>query len=65
VHFYRTMRLFHDKHFKQQTFFLVNWLIYAGIELLGAWALLRDRLRPTERRGVASAVPVGGGDLRR
>ena len=62
VHFYRTMRLFHDKHFKQQTFFLVNWLIYAAIGLLGAWALLRDRLRPTERRGVASAVPVGGGD---
>ncbi len=24
-HFYRTMRLFHDKHFKQRTFFLVNW----------------------------------------
>jgi GT2 family glycosyltransferase len=62
VHFYRTMRLFHDKHFKQQTFFLVNWLIYAAIELMGAWALLRDRLRPTERRGVASAVPVSGGD---
>jgi hypothetical protein len=62
AHFYRTMRLFHDKHFKQQTFFLVNWLIYAAIGLLGAWALLRDRLRPTGRRGVASAVPVGGGD---
>jgi GT2 family glycosyltransferase len=62
VHFYRTMRLFHDKHYKQQTFFLVNWLIYAAIELLGAWALLRDRLRPTERRGVASAVPLSGGD---
>jgi N-acetylglucosaminyl-diphospho-decaprenol L-rhamnosyltransferase len=62
VQFYRTMRLFHDKHFRQQTFFLVNWLIYAAIELLGAWALLRDRLRPTERRGVASAVPLSGGD---
>ncbi len=62
VHFYRTMRLFHDKHFRQQTFFLANWLIYAAIGLLGAWALLRDRLRPTERRGVASAVPISGGD---
>ena len=28
--FYETMRLFHDKHFKDQTFFLVNWLIYAA-----------------------------------
>jgi len=57
--FYETMRLFHDKHFKQQTFFLVNWLIYAGIGLLGAWAGLRDRLRPEEQRGVASALPIG------
>lgn len=65
VHFYRTMRLFHDKHFRQQTFFLVNWLIYAAIELLGTWARVRDRLRPTERRGVASAVPVSGGDSER
>ncbi len=58
VKFYETMRLFHDKHFKQQTFFLLNWLIYLGITLLGGWAVLRDRLRPAERRGVASAVPT-------
>lgn len=58
LHFYQTMRLFHDKHFKQQTFFLVNWLIYAGVALLGGWAVLRDRLRPAEQRGVASAVPT-------
>jgi N-acetylglucosaminyl-diphospho-decaprenol L-rhamnosyltransferase len=58
VQFYRTMRLFHDKHFEQQTFFLMNWLIHAAIGLLGGWALLRDRLRPAERRGVASAVPI-------
>ena len=57
--FYETMRMFHDKHFKEQTFFLVNWLIYAGIDLLGAWASLRDRLRPEEQRGVASALPTG------
>jgi N-acetylglucosaminyl-diphospho-decaprenol L-rhamnosyltransferase len=56
--FYRTMRLFHDKHFEQQTFFLVNWFIHAAIGLLGSWALFRDRLRPAERRGVASAVPL-------
>ena len=60
-HFYRTMRLFHDEHFKQRTFFLVNGLIYAAIGLLGGWASLRDRLRPTSQRGVASAVPTKGG----
>jgi N-acetylglucosaminyl-diphospho-decaprenol L-rhamnosyltransferase len=58
VQFYRTMRLFHDKHFERQTFFLVNWFIHAAIGLLGSWALFRDRLRPAERRGVASAVPI-------
>lgn len=58
VQFYRTMRLFHDKHFEERTFFLVNWLIHGAIGLLGAWALVRDRLRPAERRGVASAVPI-------
>ncbi len=56
--FYETMRLFHDKHFKRETFFLVNWVIHAAIGLLGGWAALNDRLRPEERRGVASAVPV-------
>jgi GT2 family glycosyltransferase len=62
-HFYQTMRLFHDKHFRQETFFLVNWLIYAAVGLLGGWAMLRDRLRPPGRRGVASATPVGDGSV--
>ena len=56
--FYETMRLFHDKHFKTQSPRLVNWLIYAGVGLLGGWALLRDRFRPEQERGVASALPV-------
>jgi hypothetical protein len=60
-HFYDTMRLFHDKHFKDQTFFLVNWTIYAAIGAMAAWAQLRDRLRPAEQRGVASARPLEGG----
>lgn len=63
VQFYRTMRLFHDKHYRQQTFFLVNWFIYIAVALLGSWAVLRDRLRPAERRGVASAVPIEGGGM--
>ena len=57
--FYETMRLFHDKHFKEQSPILVNWLIYAAVGLVGGWALLRDRLRPEQERGVASARPVG------
>jgi N-acetylglucosaminyl-diphospho-decaprenol L-rhamnosyltransferase len=61
LQFYQTMRLFHDKHFRDQTFFLVNWFIYAVIGLLAAGALLRDRLRPASQRGVASAVPLEGG----
>jgi hypothetical protein len=60
--FYHTMRLFHDKHFKEQSSFVMNWLIYAGVALLGGWALLRDRIRPVEERGVASAVPIQGGE---
>jgi GT2 family glycosyltransferase len=60
--FYHTMRLFHDKHFKGQTPQVINWLIYAGVGLLGGWALLRDRLRPAGQRGVASALPVQGGE---
>jgi hypothetical protein len=56
--FYETMRLFHDKHFKEQSPAPVNWLIYAGVGLLGGWAQLRDRLRPEQERGVASALPV-------
>jgi len=60
--FYETMRLFHAKHFECETFFVVNWLIYGAIYLLDGWAQLRDRLRPEEERGVASARPVGGGE---
>lgn len=59
VHFYKTMRLFHDKHFRDESPFLVNWLIHTAVLLLGGWAILRDRLRPAEQRGVASAVPIG------
>ncbi len=58
IEFYRAMRLFHAKHYADQTFFLTNWLICAGIGLLGGWAVLRNWLRPAGRRGVASAMPV-------
>ena len=54
-HFYEAMALFHGKHYERHTFFLLNWLIYAGIVVLGALALLRNWLRPPGRRRVASA----------
>ncbi|HBY93544.1 MAG TPA: glycosyltransferase family 2 protein [Chloroflexi bacterium] len=56
--FYDAMRRFHTKHYKQQTAPPINWLIEAGIWLLCGVALLRNALRPADRKGVASAVPT-------
>lgn len=50
--FYRAMLIFHRKHYAQQTFFLINWLINAGIYLRWGLALLINRLRPREERMV-------------
>ncbi len=55
IAFYESMRIFHNKHYRAQTFFLVNWIIDLGISLLRANALLGDRLRPATRKRVASA----------
>ena len=44
--FYRSMLLFHRKHFASNTFFLVNWLIVSAIVAKGGWALLRNTLAP-------------------
>jgi GT2 family glycosyltransferase len=46
--FYRAMLIFHRKHYAAQTFFLLNWLIIAGVYLRGGLALLLNRLRPRE-----------------
>ena len=53
--FYRAMYLFHDKHYRAKTFFMLNWLVVAGIACLGAMAVVRNALRPPARRRVASA----------
>jgi len=55
VAFYDAMKIFHDKHYRATTFAPINWLIDLGVTLLKAKALLVDRLRPAERRHVASA----------
>jgi len=53
--FYAAMRIFHAKHYRQRTFFLINWFIDLGVPALCAVALLADRLRPAGRKRVASA----------
>ena len=53
--FYDAMKIFHDKHYRAQTFFLVNWAIDLAIGGMKRWALWRDRMRPSGRKRVASA----------
>jgi len=55
IAFYNAMKIFHDKHYRAQTFFVVNWGIDLGVAILRGVALLRDRLLPSERKHVASA----------
>jgi GT2 family glycosyltransferase len=53
--FYDAMSIFHNKHYRKDTFFLVNWTIDAAVLAMRSVALLRDRLTPAEQRYVASA----------
>lgn len=53
--FYRSMDLFHDKHFADRTPAAVNLGVHLAIRLGRALALARNAARPPERRGVASA----------
>jgi len=46
--FYRAMLIFHRKHYAPHTFFMLNWIIVAGIYLRGGLALMINRLRPRE-----------------
>ncbi|MBC7315079.1 MAG: glycosyltransferase, partial [Chloroflexi bacterium] len=55
IAFYDAMRIFHDKHYRASTPALVNGLIDLGITIFKALALAQDRLRPAERKRVASA----------
>lgn len=54
--FYNAMRRFHAKHYKSKTPTAINWLIEFGVWVLCGVALLRNALRPPERKGVASAA---------
>lgn len=53
VEFYRAMYLFHRKHYAPHTFVLLNWLVTTGIVVRGAFALLRNLLRPAGAKRVA------------
>jgi N-acetylglucosaminyl-diphospho-decaprenol L-rhamnosyltransferase len=55
VAFYDAMKIFHDKHYRSESFFVTNWAIDLGVSLLRNVALLQDRLRPAGRKRVASA----------
>jgi N-acetylglucosaminyl-diphospho-decaprenol L-rhamnosyltransferase len=43
--FYDAMSIFHNKHYRRHTFFAVNYMVDAGIALMRAIALVRNRLR--------------------
>lgn len=53
--FYEAMQIFHDKHYRDDTPWIVNWFIALAIRLFKAKAILLNRLRPKDRRHVASA----------
>ena len=55
VAFYEAMRIFHNKHYRSKTPFLINWLVDVGISFFCRLALLRDRLTSASEKRVASA----------
>lgn len=54
-HFYRSMWVFHRKHYAKNTCFVVNWLIALGIAGLAAAKLFLNALKPASARRVGSA----------
>ncbi len=53
IQFYRSMSIFHHKHYAGTTFFLLNWLIAIGIWGKAGLALVQNLLRPSSRKRVA------------
>lgn len=53
VEFYRAMWLFHRKHYAKSTFFLLNWLVVAGIVVRGGLAIAANALRPAGAKRVS------------
>lgn len=40
--FYKTMKIFYKKHYEKKYFFLINWLVYLGIDI--KWWLAKRKL---------------------
>ncbi|MSQ43877.1 MAG: glycosyltransferase family 2 protein [Chloroflexi bacterium] len=53
IEFYRAMHIFYRKHQASQAGVVQNFLVTAGIVVLGAIAVLRDRMRPKSHRRVS------------
>lgn len=51
--FYRSMWLFHRKHYAPRTNRLLNWLVFAGIVTRGGIAMASNALRPAHAKRVA------------
>jgi N-acetylglucosaminyl-diphospho-decaprenol L-rhamnosyltransferase len=56
INFYDAMRIFHRKHYANTLPAPANWLINGSVWALCGIALARNAFRPSERKGVASAV---------
>ena len=53
--FYESMKIFHRKHFSRQHTALFNLMVYATVDLICIYKLLRNRFKPSARRAVGSA----------
>jgi GT2 family glycosyltransferase len=53
--FYKSMKIFHRKHFAGDHTALFNALVYAVVDLICRYKLLRNCLKPPGRRAVGSA----------
>lgn len=53
--FYTSMKIFYRKHFAWQHTTLFNLMVYAVVDGICSYKLLRNRFKPPERRGVGSA----------
>lgn len=51
--FYRSMWLFHRKHYAPDSGWLLNWLVFAGIVARGGVAMASNALRPAHAKRVA------------
>lgn len=49
--FYRSMLIFYKKNNKQKNFFLVNWIVYLGIAILGFIAIIKSIIVPNKKVG--------------